>query len=137
MLQMALTYTHLLEGARRLPARAGGAVLMAAGLVYFTPFQRACLTHCRNPLTCFLSRWHGGPRGGFGFGLTRGAYCVGCCWMLMITSFAVGVMNILWVAGLTVLICVEKLAPHGERIGAAAAAAMTIGGQVLLFQPPV
>lgn len=137
LLQMELAHTHLLEGAGRLPARLGGAVLVAAGVVYFTPFQRACLTHCRNPLTYFLSRWKGGPRGGFGFGLTHGAYCVGCCWILMITGFAVGVMNILWMAGLTVLICIEKLAPRGERIGAAAAVAMTVAGLVMLLHPPL
>jgi predicted metal-binding membrane protein len=120
-------------GHDRLPARAGGAVLIATGLLYFTPFQRACLTHCRNPVTYFLARWHNGPRSGFGFGLTHGAYCVGCCWMLMLTGFAVGVMNILWMALLTLLICVEKLAPHGDRIGAVAAVAMTLWGVALLF----
>ncbi len=120
-------------GHDRLPARAGGIVLIATGLLYFTPFQRACLTHCRNPVTYFLARWKNGPRGGFGFGLTHGAYCVGCCWMLMLTGFAVGVMNVLWMALLTLLICVEKLAPHGDRIGAVAAVAMTIWGVVLLF----
>ena len=118
----------------RLPARAGGAVLMAAGLLYFTPFQRACLSHCRNPLTYFLMRWKNGPRGGFATGLTHGAYCVGCCWALMITGFAMGVMNVLWMVLLTLLICVEKLAPRGDRIGAVAAAAMAIWGVVLLFR---
>jgi len=137
LLQMALAQTHLLESEGRLPARLGGAVLIAAGLAYFTPFQRACLTHCRNPLTYFLARWNGGPRGGFGLGLTHGGYCVGCCWMLMITGFAVGVMNLLWMAALTVLICIEKLAPRGERIGAVAAVAMTVAGLVMLVWPQV
>jgi len=136
-LQMALAHASLLHAGARLPSRAGGAVLIAAGLAYFTPFQRACLTHCRNPLTYFLTRWQGAPRGGFGFGLTHGAYCVGCCWLLMITGFAAGVMNMLWMVSLTLLICLEKLAPHGERIGAAASAAMTIGGLAMLFHPPV
>jgi predicted metal-binding membrane protein len=131
-LQMVLAHSGWLNGGR-LPSRAGGAVLIAAGLVYFTPLARACLSHCRNPLTYFLSRWTGGPRGGFGFGIAHGAYCVGCCWMLMITGFAVGVMNILWMVCLTLLICAEKLAPHGQRIGGIAAAGMTIWGLMLLF----
>jgi predicted metal-binding membrane protein len=133
VLQTALQHTGFLEMSGRLPASAGGAVLIAAGLLYFTPFSRACLSHCRNPLTYFLAKWDNAPRGGFGFGLTHGAYCVGCCWAVMITGFAMGVMNMLWMAFLTILMCVEKLAPHGDRIGAVAAAAMTIWGAALLF----
>jgi len=132
-LQTGIEHAGFLQVNGRLPAQAGGAVLMAAGLLYFTPLQRACLSHCRNPLTYFLARWKNGPRSGFAFGLTHGAYCVGCCWALMITGFAVGVMNILWMVFLTLLACLEKLAPHGDRIGAVAAAAMTIWGLVLLF----
>jgi predicted metal-binding membrane protein len=132
-LQTGIEHAGFLERNGRLPAPAGGAVLMAAGLLYFTPFHRACLSHCRNPLTYFLARWNNGPRRGFVFGLTHGAYCVGCCWALMITGFAVGVMNILWMVFLTLLVCLEKLAPHGDRIGAVAAAAIAIWGFVLLF----
>lgn len=120
-------------GHDRLPARAGGAILMAAGLLYFTPLQRACLTHCRNPLTYFLARWKDGPRGGLRFGLAHGAYCVGCCWMLMLTGFVFGVMNVRWMVFLTLLICVEKLAPYGDRIGAVAAVGMMVWGAILLF----
>ncbi|HEX3743930.1 MAG TPA: DUF2182 domain-containing protein [Bryobacteraceae bacterium] len=131
LLQMALAHAGLLTGGR-LPGRAGGAVLIAAGLLYFTPLQHACLSHCRNPLTYFLTRWRGGPASGFRFGIVHGAYCVGCCWILMLTGFAAGVMNVLWMAILTLLICAEKLAPHGDRIGAAAAIAMTVAGGALL-----
>lgn len=131
-LQTALEHAGILEMSGQLPGRAGGAVLVAAGLQYFTPFSRACLTHCRNPLTYFLARWKNGPRGGFGFGLTHGAYCVGCCWAVMLTGFAMGVMNVLWMAFLTLLICVEKTAPYGDRIAAAVAGGMTLWGVVLL-----
>jgi predicted metal-binding membrane protein len=117
----------------RLPAAAGGAVLIVSGLVYFTPFSRACLRHCRNPLTYFLARWNNAPRGGFAIGLTHGAYCAGCCWAVMLTAFAMGIMNMLWMAFLTVLMCIEKLAPRGDRIGAIAAAGMVAWGLVLLF----
>ena len=133
VLQTALQRAGFLQAGGRLPASAGGAILIAAGLLYFTPLSRACLSHCRNPLTYFLARWDNAPRGGFGIGLTHGAYCVGCCWAVMITAFAMGVMNMLWMALLTVLMCVEKLAPHGDRIGAVAAAGMTIWGAALLF----
>jgi predicted metal-binding membrane protein len=133
ILQTAVERAGFLEVHGRLPAQAGGAVLIGAGLLYFTPFNRACLSHCRNPLTYFLTKWKNGPRGGFRMGLMHGAYCVGCCWALMITGFAMGVMNVLWMVFLTLLISVEKLAPGGNRIGAAAAVGMTIWGLVLLF----
>lgn len=132
-LQTALERAGFLERGGRLPASAGGAVLIAAGLLYFTPLNRACLRHCRNPLTYFLARWKNGPRGGFGIGLAHGMYCVGCCWAVMITGFAMGVMNVLWMVLLTLLICLEKLAPRGGLIGGVAAAAMVIWGLVLLF----
>ncbi len=131
-LQMALQQTGFLEMSGKLPARAAGAVLIAAGVLHFTPLTRACLKHCRNPLTYFLARWKNGPPGGFRVGLTHGGYCVGCCWALMLTGFAMGVMNLAWMAALTVLMCVEKLAPGGERIGAAAAVGMAVWGGVLL-----
>jgi len=131
--QLILAHAGFLEMHGRIAARAGGAILVAAGLIYFTPLNRACLLHCRNPLTFFLARWKDGPRGGFGFGLTHGAYCVGCCWAVMATAFAMGVMNLMWMAFLTLLISVEKLAPHGARIAAVAAGGMTIWGLVLLF----
>jgi predicted metal-binding membrane protein len=132
-LQTALEHAGFLQGNGRLPATAGGAVLIAAGLVHFTPLNRACLRHCRNPLGYFLARWKNGPRGGFGVGLAHGSYCVGCCWAVMITGFAMGVMNMLWMALLTLLICIEKVAPYGDRIGAVAAAGIAIWGVVLLF----
>lgn len=134
VLQTVLAHAGFLEMDGRLPARVGGAVLMAAGLLYFTPFQHACLSHCRNPLSYFLTRWKNGPPNGFRLGLTHGGYCVGCCWLLMLTGFAAGVMNVLWMAVLTLLICVEKLAPRGERIGAVASAAMAVWGFVLLIR---
>jgi predicted metal-binding membrane protein len=130
--QTALQHAGFLEMGGRLPAAAGGAVLIAAGLLYFLPLNRACLTHCRNPLTYFLTHWENGPRRGFNFGLDHGVYCVGCCWLLMVTGFAMGTMNVLWMVFLTLLICVEKLAPRGERIGAVAAVGMITWGLVLL-----
>ncbi len=116
----------------QVPARFGGGVLIAAGLLQFTPLTRSCLKHCRNPLTYFLERWKNGPRGGFGLGLAHGAYCVGCCWALMLTGFAMGTMNLVWMAVLTVLIAVEKIAPHGERFGAAAGLGLIVWGALLL-----
>lgn len=98
---------------------AGGVVLAGAGLVQFLPVRRACLRHCRNPLTYLLARWRNGPPGGLRLGVTHGAYCLGCCWLLMLTGLAMGVMNLAWMAGLTSVLVVEQTLPFGERVGRA------------------
>jgi predicted metal-binding membrane protein len=136
-LQLALQNAGLLDGEGKLPSTAAGLVLMGAGAVYFTKLSRSCLKHCRNPLTYFVSRWENGPRSGFRFGAAHAVFCVGCCWLLMLTGFAMGVMNLLWMALLTILVCVEKLAPRGERIAGAAAVLMILWGAALSFAIPI
>jgi predicted metal-binding membrane protein len=131
--QTALQHAGFLDHSGKLPSSAAGAVLIGAGIVFFTPLSRACLRHCRNPLTYFLARWDRGPRGDFRFGIAHGFYCVGCCWALMLTGFAMGVMNMVWMGFLTILICVEKLAPRGDRIAGAAAVALIVWGAALLW----
>ena len=91
----------------------GGAIFLIAGLYQFAPLKRACLAHCRTPLGYFLTRWHDGPMGPFRMGLHHGLFCVGCCWALMATAFAVGVMNAWWMAALSVLALIEQVAPQG------------------------
>lgn len=110
-----------------------GAVLVLAGVSQFLPLKRACLSHCRNPLTYFLARWKNGPTGGFRLGVTHGAYCLGCCWLVMLSGFGVGLMNLAWMAVLTVVLCLEQVAPGGERIGRAAGLAMAAWGVALIL----
>jgi predicted metal-binding membrane protein len=93
--------------------RVGGAILIAAGAYQLTPFKGACLTHCRSPLGFLMSSWRDGARGAFRMGVSHGVYCLGCCWALMGVLFAVGVMNLLWVAALTALVLLEKVGPFG------------------------
>lgn len=116
-LQLTLQQAAVIGGADlRVGGITGGVVLVGAGLFQLTPLKRACLKHCRTPLSFFLSRWRDGPTGAFRMGLLHGAYCAGCCWALMVLSFALGVMNLLWMATLTLMICVEKLVPRGDRM---------------------
>lgn len=130
--QIALQATGLLSGGK-IAGPAAAAVLIAAGLFQFAPFKRACLKHCRNPLTYFLSRWRCGPAGGFRLGLLHAAYCVGCCWLLMLTGLAMGVMNLAWMAVLTLVIAAEQVLPHGDRIARAAGVVIAGWGLVLLL----
>ena len=100
------------------------AVMIAAGLYQLSPFKNACLGRCRSPAQ-FLSRhYRPGAAGALRLGLLHGAYCVGCCWLLMALLFVGGVMNLLWVAGLTLLVAAEKLLPRGTLIAHVAGVAM-------------
>ncbi|MFT5181287.1 MAG: putative metal-binding membrane protein [Alphaproteobacteria bacterium] len=91
----------------------GGAALVAAGVYQWTPLKSACLRHCQTPLSFVMSHWRDGKLGAYRMGLQHGAFCVGCCWVLMALLFVGGVMNLFWVAGLAVFVFVEKLAPPG------------------------
>jgi len=108
-------------------------VLIAAGLYQLSPLKNACLSHCRAP-TAFLAR-HWRPRavGALRLGALHGAFCVGCCWMLMALLFVGGIMNLVWVAGLAILVLVEKAFPAGQWVGWAAGIALIAwGGATLL-----
>ncbi len=113
----------------------GGIVLISAGLYQWTPLKEVCLTHCQSPFA-FLMR-HGGfrgdPKGCVLLGLRHGAYCVGCCWMLMALLFVGGVMNVLWIALLALLVLLEKLFWFGRHVARAAGLAFLGAGGWLLF----
>ncbi|HWY60870.1 MAG TPA: DUF2182 domain-containing protein [Rhizomicrobium sp.] len=108
----------------------GGAVLIAAGLYQWTPLKSACLSQCRAPLS-FIQR-HGGFRTDklhtLRLGILHGAYCVGCCWVLMALLFVGGVMNIFWIAGLMIFMLAEKILPGGWILSKIAGVAAIAGG---------
>jgi predicted metal-binding membrane protein len=108
-------------------------VLIAAGLYQLSPLKNACLSHCRTP-TAFLSRhWRPQALGALRLGALHGAFCVGCCWMLMALLFVGGVMNLVWVAALAILVLVEKLFPAGQWVGRAAGIALIAWGSATLL----
>jgi predicted metal-binding membrane protein len=103
---------------------------MIAGVYQLSPFKSACVSQCRSPAE-FLSRyWRPGWDGAVRLGLRHGAYCLGCCWILMALLFVGGVMNLLWVVGLTLIVTAEKLLPRGDWFGRAAGAALIAWGVV-------
>jgi len=110
----------------------GGGVLLLAGLYQFTPLKRACLRYCQSPVL-FLSRyWRPGAAGALRMGLRHGLYCLGCCWFLMALLFVGGVMNLLWIVGITLYVGCEKLLPAGRRLSYAAGAALIGAGLIVL-----
>jgi predicted metal-binding membrane protein len=110
----------------------GGALFILGGLYQFTPFKYACLKQCRSPFTFLLNHWRDGWQGALRIGWLHGLYCLGCCWVLMALLFAVGVMNLVWVAALAAFVFAEKLLPGGVWIGRVAGALMVAFGVHLL-----
>jgi predicted metal-binding membrane protein len=109
--------------------RIAGALLVAAGLYQLTPLKHACLEKCRSPLSFLMRLWRPGLAGAARLGLTHGAYCLGCCAMLMALLFVFGVMNLGWAALLAIMVLIEKIAPGGQRIGRLTGiAALAFGG---------
>jgi predicted metal-binding membrane protein len=91
-------------------------LLFAAGVYQLTPWKHACLQHCRSPMEFLTRHWRKGPLGPMRAGARHGAFCLGCCWMLMGLLFVGGLMNLIWIAGLALLVLIEKLFPLGPRV---------------------
>jgi predicted metal-binding membrane protein len=118
-LGFALAATLLQAGLARLalldPAMASasalfsGAVFIGAGLYQFSALKHACLTRCQRPFPFFFANWTTETSGVFRLGLRQGLDCLGCCWAMMVLMFAVGVMNVVWMAALGAIMAGEKL----------------------------
>ena len=111
----------------------GGLLLIGAGLYQWSPIKDLCLTHCRAPLPFLAQNWRAGPYGALSMGAHHGLYCIGCCWALMALLFVGGVMNLLWVAAISVFILLEKLAPLGGKFGRVATGLVAIAAGVVLI----
>jgi len=93
----------------------GGSVLALAGAFQFSSLKDACLDKCRHPAQFLMRYYERGIGGGFRLGARHGAFCVGCCWALMLVMFAAGFASLLWMAVLTTLMVHEKTRPAGRR----------------------
>ncbi|MEO6065092.1 MAG: DUF2182 domain-containing protein [Lysobacterales bacterium] len=110
-----------------------GATLVVTGVYQLSPLKNACLSHCRAPAQ-FLSRhWRPGAAGALHLGVVHGAYCVGCCWLLMALLFVGGAMNLVWIAALSLLVLAEKVVPAGAWVGRIAGVALIAWGAAILL----
>jgi predicted metal-binding membrane protein len=116
-------------------ARIGGAVLIVAGLYQLSPLKTVCLNKCRSPFSFVLSSWRDGYGGAFRMGLAHGAYCLGCCWLLFVILFPLGMMNIAVLALVTALIFAEKALPIGPLVARIAAGVLVAYGLLVLIMP--
>jgi predicted metal-binding membrane protein len=116
--------------------RFAGLVLVAAGIYQWTPLKYSCLSQCQAPFS-FLQR-HGGfrrdPRGSLKLGLKHGLACIGCCWALMMLLFVGGVMNLLWVAALSILVLLEKLVVFGRFLPSFVGLVLVAAGAIFIFR---
>jgi predicted metal-binding membrane protein len=110
----------------------GGSLLIAAGAFQLTPLKQVCLSNCRSPVAFIMTEWRKGARGAFVMGVRHGLYCLGCCWLLMLLLFVLGVMNVLWIALLCVLILGEKTLPNGHWLSRASGILFIVWGLALL-----
>lgn len=113
----------------------GGVMLIIAGAYQLTPLKRICLSKCRSPFQFILNAWRDGYGGAVRMGVEHGAYCLGCCWMLFVILFPLGIMNVAAMAVTTLLIFAEKSLPFGHRIGQIAALGLLLYGLIVLAEP--
>jgi predicted metal-binding membrane protein len=114
-----------------------GATLLVAAAYELTPLKDVCLGKCRSPLGLLLGTWRDGPVGALRMGVKNGAWCVGCCWALMASFFALGIMSVVWMAVVAGLIAVEKTLPWRRVATYGVAVLLVVLGVLLLTNPAV
>jgi predicted metal-binding membrane protein len=112
-----------------------GAVLIAAAVYQLTPGKNACLRRCRGPLDFVLEHWREGRLGALRMGAVHGAWCVGCCWMLMGALFALGLMSITWMVLIAAAIAAEKLLPSPTMTNRVIATGLAALGLAVMISP--
>ena len=112
-----------------------GATLVAAAVYELTPLKDVCLGKCRSPLGFLLGTWRGGASGAVQMGVRHGGWCVGCCWALMASLFALGVMSIAWMAFVAGLIALEKTLPWRRVATYGTASVLVVLGLLVLVAP--
>ena len=110
-----------------------GIVLIIAGTYQFTPLKNTCLKNCQSPLNFIMGGWRNGKKGAFTMGLKHGAYCLGCCWALMLLLFVAGIMNILWIALIAMFVFFEKILGKEKLVSYISGTALILFGIYMIF----
>lgn len=135
--QAALTGAGLVEHASIMigNSRIAAALLVLAGIYEISGLKQICLSQCQSPVMFLTRYWRSGIVGGLSMGLRHGAFCLGCCWVLMLLLFVGGVMNLVWIAGLTVLVVGEKYLPPVWRADRIIAALLLVAAAIIFVRP--
>jgi predicted metal-binding membrane protein len=130
---LALQRAGLITPDMRLASTAlAGALLVAVGAWQWSPLKASCVSRCRSPLGFMMNEWRDGAAGAFGMGLRYAAWCVGCCWMLMLVLFVAGAMSFGWALAISAYVLAERLLPLGRALDRAVGAALAAWGVWLL-----
>lgn len=133
LVQIAITRAALLDaGMVSASGLFSGAIFIAAGVYQFTALKHACLTRCQHPFPFFFANWATTSRGVFRLGVKQGLYCLGCCWAMMLVMFAVGVMNVAWMAGIGLVMTIEKMLA-GRRFTYAVGIVLVGAGAIVML----
>lgn len=128
LMQIAITRAALLDaGMASASGLFSGAIFIGAGIYQFSALKHACLKRCQHPFPFFFANWTTTSRGVFRLGVKQGLYCLGCCWAMMLVMFAVGVMNVIWMAGIGMVMAVEKMLT-GRRFTHAVGVVLLVAG---------
>jgi predicted metal-binding membrane protein len=111
----------------------GGGVLILAGVYQFTPLKQRCLRQCRSAMTFLMNSWREGRRGAWLMGVHHGVFCIGCCWVLMLVMFGLGMAQLAWMLGLTMFMFIEKVVRKGELLGRLAAPVFLAWGALTII----
>lgn len=109
-----------------------GAIFIAAGIYQFSALKHACLKQCQHPFPFFFANWATTPRGVFRLGIKQGLYCLGCCWAMMAVMFAVGVMNVIWMAAIGIVMTIEKIG-KGNRFSHIVGVVLLLAGAAFVL----
>ena len=132
LVQLAIGHVTGMSATGPVKGVIAGLILLCAGLYQFTSLKEACLTKCRNPFTTLFARWKTTARGVFRLGIEQGVWCLGCCWALMLIMLAVGSMNVVWMAALTLFTFLEKTGA-GRVTTKAGGAIISVWGAALIW----
>ncbi len=128
LVQIAITRAALLDaGMASASGLFSGAIFIGAGLYQFSALKHACLKRCQHPFPFFFANWATTSPGVFRLGVKQGLYCLGCCWAMMLVMFAVGVMNVIWMAGIGIVMAIEKMLT-GRRFTHAVGVVLIVAG---------
>src|SRR5262245_62392603 len=116
-------------------AQIGGAIIMVAGIYELTPLKDVCLSKCRTPIDFIVTSWRDGATSALEMGLLHGAYCLGCCWLLFVMLFPLGIMNVGAMAAVTLIMFAEKTLPWPRLAPYAAAVALVLYGALVITSP--
>jgi predicted metal-binding membrane protein len=117
--------------------RAGGAILVLAGIYQFSPLKHLCLSKCRTPTAFIVTMWRDGVGGAMKMGIAHGAFCLGCCWFLFVILFPLGIMNLAAMVAVTLVIFAEKTLPLGRGVASIAGVALVLYGAAALAVPQI